>query len=54
MDVKDNIIGLDIEFSDKPPTEKGFVPVKWRWVNARTFRWVNFFRRHSKGYKKNS
>lgn len=32
--VKDNIIGLDIEFGSKPPTEKGFVPVKWRWVNA--------------------
>lgn len=32
--VKDNFIGLDIEFASKPPTEKGFVPVKWRWVNA--------------------
>lgn len=29
--VKDNIIGLEVEFASKPPTEKGFVPVKWRW-----------------------
>lgn len=50
--VKDNIIGLDIEFSAKPPTGKGFVPVKWRWVNQRTFGWLNFFRRHSKDYEK--
>lgn len=48
--VNDNIIGLEIEVASKPPTEKGFVPVKWRWVNERTFGWLNFFRRHSKDY----
>ena len=50
--VKDNIIGLEVEFASKPPTEKGFVPLKWRWVNERTFAWLNFFRRHSKDYEK--
>ncbi|MFN4144307.1 MAG: IS5 family transposase [Runella sp.] len=50
--VSENIIGLEIEFASKPPTEKGFVPIKWRWVNERTFGWFNFFRRHSKDYEK--
>lgn len=50
--VQNNIIGLEVEFASKPPTERGFVPVKWRWVNERTFGWLNFFRRHSKDYEK--
>lgn len=50
--VQSNIIGLEVEFASKPPTERGFVPVKWRWVNERTFGWLNFFRRHSKDYEK--
>ncbi len=50
--VKNNIQGLDVEFSSKPPSAKGFVPVKWRWVNERSFGWLNFFRRHSKDYEK--
>jgi hypothetical protein len=32
--VYDNIVGLDVEFASRPPSEKGFVPVKWRWGNA--------------------
>lgn len=50
--VRNNILGLDVEFSSKPPSMKGFVPVKWRWVNERSFAWLNFFRRHSKDYEK--
>ena len=50
--VEHHIIGLEIEFASKPPTQKGFVPVKWRWVNERTFGWLNFFRRHSKDYER--
>jgi transposase len=51
--VNDNIIGLEVEFAAKPPTAgRGFVPVKWRWVNERTFAWFNFFRRHAKDYEK--
>lgn len=50
--VNDNITGLEVELASKPPTQRGFVPVKWRWVNERTFGWLNFFRRHSKDYER--
>lgn len=50
--VQSNFIGLIVEPSSKPPSAKGFVPVKWRWVNERSFGWLNFFRRHSKDYEK--
>lgn len=50
--VENNILGLEVELSSKPPSAKGFVPVKWRWVNERSFGWLNFFRRHSKDYEK--
>ena len=50
--VTSNISDLDIEFASRPPSMKGFIPVKWRWVNERTFGWLNFFRRHSKDYEK--
>ncbi len=50
--VKSNIVDLEVVFASKPPTQRGFVPVKWRWVNERTFDWLNFFRRHSKDYEK--
>ena len=50
--VEDNIMGVEVEVSSKPPSAKGFVPVKWRWVNERSFAWLNFFRRHSKDYEK--
>lgn len=50
--VASNLIGIEAEVSSKPPTARGFVPVKWRWVNERTFGWLNFFRRHSKDYEK--
>jgi transposase len=36
------------EISSKPPTEKGFVPVKQRWVIERTFAWFNFYERLDK------
>ena len=39
--VQNNVIGLEIEFASKPPSEKGFVAVKWRWVVERTFGWLN-------------
>lgn len=50
--VENNIAELKIEFASKPPTKRGFVPVKFRWVNERTFGWYNFFRRLSKDYEK--
>ena len=44
---------LDIAFevSSRPPTSKGFVPLKCRWVVERTFAWTNFFRRLVKDYE---
>jgi len=50
--VENNIAGLEVEPASKPPSTKGFIPIKWRWVNERTFGWLNFFRRHSKDYEK--
>lgn len=50
--MENNILDIEIEFASKPPTQKGFVPVKKRWVNERTFGWYNFFRRLSKDYEK--
>lgn len=44
--------GIKPEISSKPPSAKGFVPVKWRWVSERTFGWFNFFRRLSKDYER--
>lgn len=50
--VENNIAGLEVELSSKPPDKKGFVPVRWRWVNERSFGWLNFFRRHAKDYER--
>ncbi len=36
----------------RPETQKGFVPIKWRWVVERTFGWFNCFRRLSKEVEK--
>jgi len=48
----DGIADADLEISSRPPTSKGFVPIKFRWVVERTFGWFNFFRRLSKDYEK--
>lgn len=42
---------VEVEVSSRPPTEKGFVPIKKRWVSERTFGWFNFFRRLCKDYE---
>lgn len=43
--------GYRIEVSSKPSEEKGFVPVKIRWVVERTFAWLGRCRRLSKDYE---
>ena len=43
---------IEVEISSPPPTTKGFVPIRWRWVVERTFGCLNFFRRLSKDYEK--
>lgn len=42
----------EIGISSRPPTERGFVPVKKRRVIERTFSWFNFFRRLDKDHEK--
>ena len=50
--VEHNLLGVEVEVSSKPPTTKGFVPVKWRWVTEQTFGRFNFFRRLDKDHEK--
>ena len=50
--IEENVIGVDVETSSAPPTAKGFVFLKWRWVTERTFGTFNFFRRLAKNYEK--
>jgi len=50
--VSENMLGVELELSSKPPTVKGFVPVKWRWVTEQTFGRFNFFRRLDKDHEK--
>ncbi|MES2389254.1 MAG: IS5 family transposase [Bacteroidota bacterium] len=44
--------GFETEIGSRPPSEKGFVPIKTRWVIERTFGWLNFYRRLSKDFEK--
>ena len=50
--VNENLLGVELEISSKPPSTQGFVPVKWRWVTEQTFARFNFFRRLDKDYEK--
>ena len=50
--VNENILGVELEVSSKPPGPDGFVPVKWRWVSERAFGTFNFFRRLDKDHEK--
>jgi putative transposase len=45
------VLKVEVEISSRPPTEKGFVPIRKRWVSERTFGWFNFFRRLCKDYE---
>lgn len=44
--------GYEVEITQKPPTEQGFVPQTGRWQVERSFAWLNFFRRLSKDFEK--
>ena len=50
--VSENLLGVELEISSKPPGAEGFVPVKWRWVTERAFGMFNFFRRLDKDHEK--
>jgi putative transposase len=41
-----------VEIASRPQTERGFVPIHFRWVVERTFAWFNFFRRLDKDREK--
>lgn len=42
----------EVEITQKPPSEQGFIPQKGRWQVERSFAWCNFYRRLSKEYEK--
>lgn len=44
--------GFTVEVTQKPPTEKGFVPQIGRWQVERSFAWENFYRRLAKDFEK--
>ena len=50
--VSENLLGVELEISSKPPATAGFVPVKWRWVTERALGMFNFFRRLDKDHEK--
>lgn len=41
-----------VEITQKPQSQKGFVPQKGRWQVERSFAWLNFFRRLDKDHEK--
>lgn len=41
-----------VEITQKPESQKGFVPQSGRWQVERSFAWFNFFRRLAKDYEK--
>lgn len=41
-----------VEITQKPASQKGFVPQSGRWQVERSFAWFNFFRRLAKDYEK--
>jgi transposase len=43
---------IELEISSRPPSFKGFVPVKIRWVTEQTFGTFNFQRRLDKDHEK--
>ncbi|MEK6479416.1 IS5 family transposase [Catalinimonas sp. 4WD22] len=50
--VQANMLSVELEISSRPPSQEGFVPVKWRWVTERCFGSFNFFRRLDKDHEK--
>jgi len=42
--------GIEVEIKEKPRDQKGFVPIRKRWVVERTFGWQMWSRQLSKGY----
>jgi len=43
---------FEVETTQKPPTDKGFIPQQGRWQVERSFAWMNAFRRLSRDFEK--
>lgn len=43
--------GFELEIASRPPGEKGFIPVKVRWVIERTFGWLTRHRRLARDFE---
>ncbi len=52
QEITQGIYQWKVEITQKPPSEKGFVPQKGRWQVERSFGWLNFFRRLNRDYEK--
>ena len=51
-EIATQIYGWQVQISQKPESEKGFVPQEKRWQVERSFAWFNFFRRLVRDYEK--
>lgn len=53
---KDSAIwyGWEVDTTQMPPSQKGFIPQKNRWQVERSFAWLNGYRRLSKDYERKS
>ncbi len=51
-EVAEGIYGWTVETTQRPPSQKGFVPQVGRWQVERSFGWLNFYRRLAKDYEK--
>ena len=52
LDDTSRATGIIVEVKEKAEAQKGFVPIKKRWVVERTFGWLNRSRRLSKDYER--
>ncbi|RYY08070.1 MAG: IS5 family transposase [Sphingobacteriaceae bacterium] len=50
--VVETLYKWQMEITQKPESQQGFVPQKGRWQVERSFAWLNFFRRLAKDYEK--
>jgi len=50
--VEENIASLEVEISLAPPSSKGVVPLKRRWITEGILEIFNFFLRLDKDYEK--
>lgn len=52
QEIAEGIYGWKVNTTQRPPSQKGFIPEKGRWPVERSFGWLNFFRRLAKDFEK--